>query len=909
MAQTKNSVSLGLIKTNLPLTLSDVSDKYDNSIENSKSVMDRFFITKNELPDEVEIIERISLDDYPESKAKKQIYVSVKSGDDSNSGSKESPLKSINAALDKMKNECGGVIWIEGGEYKIKEPILVDKSHAGSEKSPLFIIGYGDERVKINSNKIIDSKNFKKIDPINDPVAARIPDRAKDKVVCANLYELGFERSDIADVTRKGNSTLFVGNDEFTLARYPNAYYEDGTPINIRDLLYFRHVYDAGSVEVMECLNYHPWLERVNKPGSGLTPDSVLGWEIQLLDERHPEVDKGDNAMRDEVLSWVNTGDIWYYGSVYSGWEFAYYRLDKNCVHDGNLLGTLKDDGFYSLKSEHPCICGALPDYNSAAGRNTFFLFNAIEALDAPGEWFIDKETGMLYIYPKTDDISKQEIVYTGSDSMVNMQFVDTKFVVVDNIHVDGSGGTGFHTFGCDNIVMQNVSAKNTRYNGMLVQNTYNSAVIYSEFSHSRDSSMVSISNVPSRDELKPCNVFFQNNFVHDTSPTNAYGLGVRACRAVIAHNLFLDACMTNAGEENIIEYNEFSGGNKYVTDGGMVYMFSFHNRGHHVRYNLFHKFNATHNAVYNDGKSSGIYSYGNIVSTVDSKSNYNKGWYSSSGHGNVCYASIMVFRDIETVARAKGLDADEQSGLIKTGDTINQSGLFYYYYGDGAEGNSEAGHWWKGHRETEINYRLSNPETVIKLKKRYPDYMANITRIKLILAAYDVGYMPTYDPQPLSGKEFVYTDAKDGEKLYIPAYDYIDASGNVATMPSRTLTAENGKGFTVTYDEVAAMERLERQPAFAFINNNLVLGGLRPTDTIDDVITNDVEVYKGFIRGESAVGNNYYQFDYTDIMPGIKNYDYTISDSAWEKLTKEMGPEYVEILCKLDYKRAGILK
>ena len=201
MAQTKNSVSLGLIKTNLPLTLSDVSDKYDNSIENSKSVMDRFFITKNELPDEVEIIERISLDDYPESKAKKQIYVSVKSGDDSNSGSKESPLKSINAALDKMKNECGGVIWIEGGEYKIKEPILVDKSHAGSEKSPLFIIGYGDERVKINSNKIIDSKNFKKIDPVNDPVAARIPDRAKDKVVCTNLYELGFERSDIADVT------------------------------------------------------------------------------------------------------------------------------------------------------------------------------------------------------------------------------------------------------------------------------------------------------------------------------------------------------------------------------------------------------------------------------------------------------------------------------------------------------------------------------------------------------------------------------------------------------------------------------------------------------------------------------------------------------------------------------------
>ncbi len=888
-------VTPSLLETNLPLNIVDISGEYDNALENVDSIMDRFFITKDELPDEITILENLSIDDYPNSKEKGEIYVSVKKGDDSNPGTKEAPYKTIEKAISAVKGKGGGIIWVEGGTYETKKTIRLDDFVSGTIRSPLFIIGYGDEKVTITGNPQIDSSTFKKVDVKNDPVAARLPSEVKDKVLYTNLYELGLSEKEIPKVTTDGPASIYVDGEEFTLARYPNAYYEDGvTPIEMRDLLYFNHVYDTGSVSAMECLNYHPWLERVNTPGSGLTPNSILGWEI-----RYPNRDMSG------PLTWVNTGDIWYYGNVYSGWEFGYYTIDKDCVHNNIFLGTRQPDGYYSLKSVQPCIYGAHVSSNSAAGRNTFYLFNAIEALDVPGEWFIDKATGNLYIYPKTEDISKQRVTYSVADSFPVMYLDKASFIVLDNIHIDGSSDSGIYTYSCDNIVMQNISTTNTNNSGLVLHVTNNAAIINSEFSRSIQAVIVNITNADSTKTLKPSNIIFQNNIVRDTSPSNAYGLSVTACRAVISHNTFLDACMTNTGVENIIEYNEFAGGNKYVTDGGMVYMTGYNNRGHHIRYNLFHHFHATHNAIYNDGKTSGVYSYGNIVNTLGSTSNYNKGWYSSSGHGNVCYANIMVFRSAEEIAAAKGYDTDEGTEMIVTGDSINESGLFYYYYGDGDPRNSEAGHWWPGHRREEVAYRL-NQSNVVALKQRFPDYMANLSRIQLILAAYDVGYRPTYEPQTLSGKEFVYKNVEDGAMLYIPEYEYINASGKIAVMPERTLTAENGNGFTVTYDDIAAMERLERQPAFAFISNNLILGGLRPSDTIDDVITNHVEVYKGFIDGTSAIYNNYYKYDYSQIMPGVRDYNYTISETAWDTITKEMNASFVNILRTIDYTRMG---
>ena len=56
--------------------------------------------------------------------------------------------------------------------------------------------------------------------------------------------------------------------------------------------------------------------------------------------------------------------------------------------------------------------------------------------------------------------------------------------------------------------------------------------------------------------------------------------------------------------------------------------------------------FNVSQRAIYNDGKSNGNYAYGNIVSTKGALLGSGlQPWYSSSGHGNVCYENIMIIR------------------------------------------------------------------------------------------------------------------------------------------------------------------------------------------------------------------------------------------------------------------------
>ena len=898
-------VSPSLVSSNLPETFGDFRGKYDDSVASAQATLDRFLLSVEELPEEVSVVSPILLEDYAGT-IKKQVYVSNASGDDNNNGSKNAPFKTIAKAVSAMKNANGGVIWVEGDTYELSETITVGAAQSGTVINPLFIKSYGDKDVSLTSNVMIESAGFRLVDTAKDKVAARLHDDVEDKVYYINLYDdLGWTEDDIVDITTSGPARLYVDGEEFTLARFPNAYYEDGvTPLEGIDYLYFTYIYEVGSVTSTSNLNYWPWVERANKDPN-LTVDSIIPWETRIPDTKGA-VSADEAYMGEEIKTWVNTGDIWYYGNVYSGWEHAYYTIAPDCVHAGNLLGIAKPGGYYSLKSVQPCLHGAMVSSNSATGRNTYYLFNAIEALDAPGEWFIDKETGCLYIYPKTDDITKQQISYSGHRKLTSLlKFDQASCIVVDGIGVDGCNSEGIRIENSENIILQNITTKNTQSISVRFNNSRKSALINSDLSYSYDV-MVAVYATNDDYTLTPSDIFIQNNVFSDTTPSQSNAVAIGGCRTVVSHNYFIDCCLKGAGDssECIIEYNLFEGGNRFITDGGMVYLAGFYTRGHHVRYNLFHMFKATHQAVYFDTKGSGLYSYGNVISTLGAWTNSHKGWYSSSGHGNVCYANIMVLRNAAQIDAVNGKDSDEDSAAIRKGDDINESGLFYYYYGNNASGNSQAGPWWKGMKETEINrrFKLVNEEA---WRARYPDYMNSLLADKIILAAYELAdYAVYYEPQKLSGKTFTYTEVKDGDIVFVPEYEYLDESGSKKVMPEKRVTAQDGQGITLTLDDISAMERLTRQPAFCVISNNILLGG---SSDPSKVITNTAGSYKGVIKDVTLKENNFFEFDYDKIMVDAENYNYTITDEAWARIESELGANCTAILKDIDYTRAGL--
>ncbi|MBO7761910.1 MAG: hypothetical protein J6T24_03855, partial [Clostridia bacterium] len=883
-----------LYELNLSDRLEDISDKLPLTMS-AEAFLTRFKITRDALPKEVTVLDPLSLSAYPAS-AECEIFVSP-DGDDAAAGTKDAPLRTPAAAVARAAGKGGVTVTLRGGTYALSEPIGLTEAHSGSADAPFILRAAEGERAVLTTNTPLSSDKtlWRVADPATDPVAARLPKAAQGKVVCTTLAEQGLCDEDIPPIKllREGPPCLYVGGEEYTLARYPNK------SVDIHGLLYFTHPYDTGTVTCRDGSDlYWTWIDRANSEYGG-DPMHNVGWQFRLLNgkdhfENPPARLQPDPTAEERakfLLSWVNTGNIWCYGSTFEGWEFGYYNLaaktegrDFSHYAEGDteektpLLGAFVPDpegpytyrgerGYYSLKSTTNNAYGCKHSGNSPAGRNTFYLFNAIEALDEPGEWFYDKETGILYIYPKDEAAFYGSAI--GCSNKVAFSPLSCKglrYAIVDGIEVDGSGEAGISLDSCYNVVLQHVKVTNTKKENLGIVDSARCAVLYSDFSASY-TSMLRFSDKKSHDALTPTLNIVQNCFFHDAKPTRQIAASVSGCRMVISHNYFRNTCV-NAGNasECIIEYNRFEGGSADVVDGGMYYVSGTSTRGNHIRYNLFHMFNETHNAVYNDTMNGGNYAYYNIVSTLNSKCNHHKGWYSSTGMGNICFGNLMVFRDPWEVARAKSKAGDEGEVLvIGQGDNINQSPLFYYYFGKEhaavpcrlyefeMEGREElyrmdygprgkyatahqslAGHWWEGRKADEIKSYLEVADAEAR-RRIDPAYINHLHGTAVILDALDhsdyrVKYF--YLPARPTGKSFTSSAAPAGTEILIPPYTVLNEKYEEVEIPGRTLIVPEDGKITLTYEELGSMERLRRAPAFCVIENNVLLGG---TPLMDD--------------------------------------------------------------------------
>jgi len=122
--------------------------------------------------------------------------------------------------------------------------------------------------------------------------------------------------------------------------------------------------------------------------------------------------------------------------------------------------------------------------------------------------------------------------------------------------------------------------------------------------------------------------------------------------------------------------------------------------------------------------------------------------------------------------------------------------------------------------------------------------------------------------------------------------------------MPEKRVTAKDGQGITLTFDDISAMERLSRQPAFSAIWNNILLGG---STNKNNLITNSAGSFKGLIKDVTIKENNFFEFDYDKIMVDAENHDYRITDEAWARIEKEIGANCASVLKDIDYTRAGL--
>ena len=308
-----------------------------------------------------------------EAEAKRIYYVS-KTGNDSNSGTIDSPFATIEKARDTIRElkqtsglPNGGVtVYIREGVYEREASLEFTEEDSGEEGKRITYAAYPGEKVEITGGKYLKGSDFKKI---TDPeILDRLYPEVRDKIVGVNLKDYGFtdmgtwvsggktyEPWELAGETNRDavpGLMIFVDDVPLDIARVPNRIKEG------KD----REMWDYFS--------------------SGKQISSKTG-------------DKGLTFVYtdDRIEKWKNYEDVAVYGFWSTSWKIESSVIDS--VDFDKKQITLK----------HPLSSG------TAVGRRYIYL-NVLDELDSEDEYYIDKKTGMLYMYAR-DDLAKTNVGIT----------------------------------------------------------------------------------------------------------------------------------------------------------------------------------------------------------------------------------------------------------------------------------------------------------------------------------------------------------------------------------------------------------------------------------------------------------------------------------------------------------------
>lgn len=285
----------------------------------------------------------------------------AKEGSNTNSGSESAPVKTIDYAF-KMISESNSSeihLYIRQGNYECNESLVI----SGSNKN-ITISNYNNELVTISGGKKLDNSTLRKVTA--PEILSRLNENAKN-----NIYQIDLKKAGITDygsLEQHGHRTiktapleLFIDNRAFTLARWPN---NDYLPIGkvIRNGLTNRKL-------------------KVEQNGA------VFGYS-----STRPQ-------------RWIANSDIWIGGFLANGFSNDNIKIkDLNAAGQQVSLQTTTNYGVLSTSEDN------FKNAQPKNGVRRFYFYNILEELDFPGEYYVDRKSGILYFYsdiqPSTQNIS-----------------------------------------------------------------------------------------------------------------------------------------------------------------------------------------------------------------------------------------------------------------------------------------------------------------------------------------------------------------------------------------------------------------------------------------------------------------------------------------------------------------------
>jgi hypothetical protein len=349
----------------------------------------------------------------------------------------------------------------------------------------------------------------------------------------------------------------------------------------------------------------------------------------------------------DRPKRWVGEKDPWLHG--YWFWDWSDQRQQVESIDTGKRVISIK------------------PPYHNYGYRKGqwYYALNLLSEIDQPGEWYLDRTSGMLYFWPPAP-LDQGKAVVSVAPSLIAMKNVS--HVTVRGLVLEACRGTAIqidntadnHVVGC--------TIRNTGHWAVSVAGR-NSSVEGCDIYETADGGISLIGG--DRKTLTSGNLTADNNHIHHFSRWNRTyqaGISLNGVGNRATHNLIHDTpheAIFFVGNDHQIEFNEIYRACYESNDAGAIYTGrNWTMRGNVIRYNYFHDITGFRDkgcvGVYLDDQFSSAEIVGNLFHKVTSAA--------FIGGGRDCVIANNIFVDCNPAlhidARGLGWAASGEGGL-----------------------------------------------------------------------------------------------------------------------------------------------------------------------------------------------------------------------------------------------------
>ena len=250
----------------------------------------------------------------------------------------------------------------------------------------------------------------------------------------------------------------------------------------------------------------------------------------------------------------------------------------------------------------------------------SWYALNLLEELDHPGEWFLDRDTGILYFWPPTPIEGARVTVSINEKPFVSMQ--DVSYVKLKGLTFEDARGHGLSISRGMRVVIEDCVIRNIGMYAVLISGGQQHGVVGCHISGTGTGG-IRLSG-GDRKTLRPAEHYATDNDIHHLQRwiTNSRpAVWVLGVGNTVANNHIHDvpgSAIFISGNNHTVEYNHIHHVVQEIDDGGAIYSgFDWTNRGNVIRYNYIHNIGRRRarqtGIIYLDDYASGFTVYGNI--------------------------------------------------------------------------------------------------------------------------------------------------------------------------------------------------------------------------------------------------------------------------------------------------------